>query len=290
MSRSSAESPPEIHYPDSDGQPMGESGIHVNATLTLFGTLKLYYRRRTDLYFTADMFFYYEQGNPRAVKAPDLMVIKGVESREERRSYKLWVEKRVPAVIFEITSEETRRDDTVIKRDLYARLGVAEYFLFDPLGEYLDPQLQGYRLEDGRYQPIVPDADGKLDCLELGLKFQADEEWVRLIDAATDRRIPHFTELGDLTEQQAEALEGLREDLFKGRKELDRERKKAAREARKADTERQKAEAERQKADAERQKADAERQKADAERQKAEVLEAEVARLRALLEARASGG
>ena len=31
-----------------------------------------------------------------------------------------------------------------------------EYFLFDPLGEYLRLPLQGYRLRRGRYEPITP--------------------------------------------------------------------------------------------------------------------------------------
>ena len=57
-------------------------------------------------------------------------------------------------MIFEVTSSKTRKEDSVTKRDLYAKLGVLEYFLFDPLGDYLKPRLQGYRLEDDRYSPI----------------------------------------------------------------------------------------------------------------------------------------
>jgi hypothetical protein len=37
---------------------------------------------------------------------------------------------------------------------------VAEYFLFDPLGECLDPRLQGFRLEGGEYVELEPDATG----------------------------------------------------------------------------------------------------------------------------------
>src|SRR4051794_429418 len=91
MSTSSAKSPPEVFYPESDGQPMGETGIHVNTTFELFWELKkLVFKDRPDVYVAADMFFYYEQGNPRAVKAPDVMVIKGVDGTFERRTFKLW--------------------------------------------------------------------------------------------------------------------------------------------------------------------------------------------------------
>ena len=44
--------------------------------------------------------------------------------------------------------------DTVQKLRQYAKLGVAEYYLFDPLGEFLKPPLQGYHLDE----PIITSA------------------------------------------------------------------------------------------------------------------------------------
>ena len=64
------------------------------------------------------------------------MLIKGV-GKHERRSFRTWEEKAVPCVIFEITSEEGREVDAVEKPAVYARLGVKEYFLFDPERAYL---------------------------------------------------------------------------------------------------------------------------------------------------------
>ena len=259
MSTSLAKATPEVHYPDSDGQPMGETGIHVNATLELFWTIKkVVFGHRRDVYVAADMFFYYEQGNPRAVKAPDIMVIKGVDHPEERRSFKLWVEKRVPNVVFEITSEDSRKDDTVVKLELYARLGVAEYFLFDPLGEYLDPPFRAYRLEGGRYTPIAPEADGSLVSLELGLGLRAINSRVRLFDLTNGEMIPDWND----DAERYLAGRALRRDLAEERKAREKLERKAKREAKKLETE---------------------RKKADAERQKAEALAAEVTRLRALL-------
>ena len=48
---------------------------------------------------------------------------------------------------------------------------VAEYFLFDPRGEYLSPALQGYRLIEGQYVPIEP-VSGRLPSVELGLAWK----------------------------------------------------------------------------------------------------------------------
>lgn len=67
-------------------------------------------------------------------------------------------------------------------------LRVLEYFLFDPLDEYLDPALQGYRLVEGEYRPIEP-VDGRLPSEVLGLHLEADRGFVRLFDPETDERL-----------------------------------------------------------------------------------------------------
>lgn len=96
-------------------------------------------RDQPDVYVTGNLFFYYEQGNPRAVLAPDVFVTKGVPKRiekdgrsQKRLTYRLWEEGQVPCLVIEMTSESTRKEDTW-KKNQYARLGVEELFLFDPL-------------------------------------------------------------------------------------------------------------------------------------------------------------
>src|SRR5205823_14523193 len=75
--------------------------------------------------------------------------------------------------------------DTGPKKDLYERIRVEEYILFDPLGDYLRPQLQGYRLFRGRYQPIPLAEDGTLLSRTTGLRMKPEGRRLRLIDAAT---------------------------------------------------------------------------------------------------------
>ncbi len=84
--------------------------------------------------------------------------------------------------MLEVTSRSTRREDTVTKRDIYAALGVREYFLFDPLGEYLRPRLQGFRLIDGSYEPMTPREHGSLLSDVLGLELHPRGEQLRLND------------------------------------------------------------------------------------------------------------
>ena len=82
-------------------------------------------------------------------------MVQGV-AKGERRTYRLWEEGQSPEVVFDISSRGSRLEDLGTKRAVYAMLGVREYFLYDPLGEYLRPPLQGYRLQDGKYQRLLP--------------------------------------------------------------------------------------------------------------------------------------
>ncbi len=171
----------EIKYPESDGKPMAESDIHIEQLINLRFALRTFFRERADVYVGANMFLYYTEGDPHDVVAPDVFVVIGAPNRL-RRTYKVWQENgHVPNVIFEISSESTRREDLYSKRGLYADLGVQEYFLFDPLGEYLTPRLKGYRLQDGAYVPI---ADEPLTSAALQLQFRVEGSNLRVHDPA----------------------------------------------------------------------------------------------------------
>jgi len=126
----------EIHYPDGDGKPMAETGIHVLIMVALIGTLREYLRHRREVYVIGNIFLYYEEGHPESRRSPDVMVVKGVDGTYQRRSFKTWEERAVPSFILEITSDETAEEDLGPKRELYERLGVREYFLFDPLHDF----------------------------------------------------------------------------------------------------------------------------------------------------------
>jgi Uma2 family endonuclease len=193
-----------VYYPSSDGEPMAETDIHVLAIILLFEGLRDALRGRPLHYVAADIFWYWEQGNPRARCAPDIMVVRGVVDRL-RRSFRSWQENNaVPSVVFEISSEETWQNDLEGKRELYARLGVREYFLFDPEALYLDPPLRGFRLDAGASVEIQLDADGSLVCQELGLRLIREGQMVRLINLATGTPIPTKDERAEQERQRAE--------------------------------------------------------------------------------------
>jgi Uma2 family endonuclease len=195
---------PQIDYPESDGKPMAETDTHRQAMLDTIATLADFFRARPDVYVAGNLLLYYKQGEPSSVTAPDVFVVFGLDKRP-RRTYKLWEEKQAPAVVIEFTSRSTALEDQGNKRVLYSWMGVQEYFLCDPLAEYLDPPLQGYRLVDGEYVRLLPDADGALPSDALGLRLRREGGRLRLLDAATGEQIPWPDENAEMRRAEAAA-------------------------------------------------------------------------------------
>ena len=178
----------EVEYPSSDGKPLAENDAQLAAILYGVSALRVRYAGRDDVYVSGDLLIYYEEGNPRVSVAPDVFVVFGVEDRM-RMSYKVWEEGKGPDFVLEVASPGTWREDVGRKRDVYAGLGVREYWLYDPLGEHLEPALQGNRLVDGEYerQPLLESRDGRLGLRSgtLGLELWAEGRKMRFRDPET---------------------------------------------------------------------------------------------------------
>jgi Uma2 family endonuclease len=177
-----------IHYPESDGKPMAETDVPIDVLIYLREALKDYFRDEPQVYVAGNMLLYYEEGNPAACVAPDVFVVQGV-AKGERRTYKLWEEGQPPTVVFEITSRGSRLEDLGTKRALYAMLGVREYFLYDPLGEYLRPPLQGHRLQQGEYERVLPGGEEVLVSQALSLELRIEGGQLRVVNPATGERL-----------------------------------------------------------------------------------------------------
>src|SRR5207253_673154 len=109
--------------------------------------------------------------NPRDRRDPDILVARGVGDHI-RRSFRVWEEGTLPCVLFEVASKKTWRNDVGPKKELYATIGIPEYFIFDPEKKYVRPPLQGFRLKKkGVYAAIQPARDGSLRSRELGLRM-----------------------------------------------------------------------------------------------------------------------
>lgn len=195
----------DVHYPESDGKPMGETEIHIREIMYVCQALDEHLRHVPDVYVGADLLLYYVEGNPKMCVVPDVFVTLGVP-RGERRTYKLWQEGRPPSIIVEVTSDSTSNEDVVKKKALYERLGVEEYVLHDPLGDYLNPPLQAFRLVMGRYQAVPLDSGGSFQSRALGITFRMEGRGVRLLDTATGELILSNEEVREASRAMQEKL------------------------------------------------------------------------------------
>ncbi len=262
-----------VEYPSGDGQPMAENDWQLMAIINSVSALQYHYRDRPDVYVSGDLFIYYEEGNPRARVAPDVFVAFGVPNHK-RPVYKLWEEGVVPAFVMEVASRGTWREDEGRKAMLYERLGVPEYWQYDPTGEYLGLKLKGRRLVEGAYvpQPVVESLDGTLLLRSetLALDFRVKGEESHFFDPATgERLLSRIDQLAarDAAESRAEAAES----------------RAGAAESRAGAAE-SRAEVAESRAVAAESRADAAASRADTAESRAEAAEAELAALRALLD------
>ena len=206
-----------VHYPVEDDQPMSETFKHGDVSSDARTVLDLHHIDRADACVGANHFLYYEEGNPRAVVSPDVFVAYGVPKQTDREVWKVWVEGKVPDLILEVTSKSTRKEDEKKKKDIYERLGVTEYWQFDPTGDYLDPILKGRALADGRYRELeLERRDGGLCRFSevLGLDLRLEGGRLRFFD-------PRRREYLLTPEEQHQALEAAEARI----RELERQRR-----------------------------------------------------------------
>jgi Uma2 family endonuclease len=150
----------------------------------------------------------------------------------------VWEEGKGPDVVIEVTSLKTRHQDETEKPAIYAKLGVQEYFLYDPLREYLDPPLQGYRrTEAGSYAPIpttrkhdhlltVPSQvfNMELHLEEMRLRLYDTDQATYLLSYEESIQVRHLIDehvkLVEEQQQQAEEQRQLAEEQQEKVKEL----------------------------------------------------------------------
>ena len=205
--------PDTTDYPDSDGLPMAENESQFWPILYVGSALDRYYQAREDVYVVGNLLLYYQEGDRSKSVSPDLMVVLGA-SKHIRSSYRLWEEPKAPDFVLEIASESTHRIDRGVKRDLYAGMGVLEYWQYDPTGSYLEPPLLGFRLVEGRYVPVSATAleGGTLTAgsevlgLELHLKPGAPvREALHFYDPVRGEYLRTYREVDQAREEEAQA-------------------------------------------------------------------------------------
>lgn len=185
------------YYPTSDGRPIGEIPIHFRNSLLVTDVLDAWFASDPLVYIAGNMFLYYVRGDRWKHVSPDVFVVRGISKDKPRKTYFLWEEGKAPDLVIELTSASTCEEDIDDKKAIYCDiLGVREYILFDPYGEYLNPRLQGFRLDQGYVaMPIVA---GRLPSEVLGLEFEPSGMDLRLYDPSAGRWLPTPEEVRQL--------------------------------------------------------------------------------------------
>ena len=198
-----------IDYPSSDGKPMADNDAQRAAIIYALDALQTWFAERADVYVSGDLLIYYREGDPGVSIAPDVFVVIGA-AKHERPSYRLWEEPKAPDFVLEVASPNTWRDDLGPKRRVYERLGVREYWQYDPTGDCLPQRLQGLRLTVDGYevQAAERSADGVLtlvsDVLGLELRARAGRQ-MRFHDPAMGRDLLSHREEHARAEREAAA-------------------------------------------------------------------------------------
>ena len=196
-----------IVYPDTDGMPLPDGEYQAPLYIRVVGTLRVHFRNVPGARVNGDTFIYYVEGNPRRSVSPDCYVAIGlsqesIESIERNNVYLVWEVGKAPDFVLEIASPSTASRDLGSKRELYAELGVGEYWRYDETGgDYYGEPLVGERLVDGEYQRLElrRENDGGVwchsDALNLDLWWSGGD--LRFWDPVAERWLLSHEEAQD---------------------------------------------------------------------------------------------
>ena len=205
-----------IFYPETDSMPLPDGEFQAPLYIRIVGTLRVHFRNVPGARVNGDTFLYYIEGNPRRSVSPDCYVVFGLSeaaqhslSLEGNNTYLLWEVGKPPDFILEIGSPSTASADLGRKRDLYAELGVGEYWRYDATGgDFYGEPLVGEVLVDDEYRPITlrHERDGGIwshsDVLNLDLWYEDGD--LRFWDPVAGRwLLTHEEEQTGRMEEQA---------------------------------------------------------------------------------------
>ena len=206
-----------IFYPETDGLPLPDGEYQAPIFRKAVGTLEVHFNDVEGAVVSGNTFLYYVEGNPRRVVSPDCYVAFDLSdaaleslSIRENNTYLLWEVGKPPDFVLEIGSPSTARRDLIEKRDLYAQIGVGEYWRFDGTGgDFYRKPLVGERLVDGEYERLEMryEGDGSVwahsDALNLDLWWIDGE--LRYWDPAREKWLMNHQETDDALRESEEA-------------------------------------------------------------------------------------
>ena len=198
--------PDEFEHPEDHMEQVDE----IDEIMGLLRSRFTDFGRRADVFLSRETNVCYDRRNLNIRIYPDVYLAFGVDARAipPRKLYLPWEAGKPPDWALEVASQSTGRNDINRKPDIYAHIGVPEYWRFDPSGgRYHGDPLYGGILTGGAYRPVelTTEPDGILKGYSpvLGLSLCWDEGWPRFYDPATGRYLENWREAALRAEQSA---------------------------------------------------------------------------------------
>ena len=207
---------PDIFY--EEPEPPEDALVQERSVDRIKRLLWEHYENLADVFISGMFYICYDRTDGNRRVQPDTFIAFDVEAEDIRRNlpnFWVWEVGKVPDFALEVASPSTASNDLGRKRDLYAELGIAEYWRFDPTGGELYGQpLAGERLVGGEYQPydLHREADGSVRGYSelLGIDFYWDGEEFDVLDPATGETIDKRV----AAEQRADIAEARNRELL----------------------------------------------------------------------------
>ena len=193
-------------YPSEDGKPMAASDYHLRLLIWTLQALEAHFAQNPEVYISGDIMMYYREGDPRKSISPDVLVCFGINPKL-RLTYKTWEEGKAPDFVMEFSSKSTYDKDLGEKRDVYASLGIQNYFLYDAEGLYLPSPMMGFTLVDGEYVAISADEQGGFRASVLDLDFHIRDGEIAIYDPIVGEWLETRAERTEMAEARAENAE-----------------------------------------------------------------------------------
>ena len=212
-----------------DPPPLPEGMLQNPIIIYLYSAIDAFFSGRAGVFVDTNTFIYYDRSDRNRRIAPDLYVALGVDADAIRRrnGYLIWEVGKPPDFVIEVASSSTARNDLTAKRELYARIGIGEYWRSDPsAGDLYGAPLIGEMLVSGEYRLIETHtgSDGDLwaHSPTLDLDFHWESDRLQVLDPSENRFFRSYIELGDALTESDEALRALESENRALREQLRR--------------------------------------------------------------------
>ncbi len=168
-----------------------DQNLEIAELLGIFRARFTDFNQRPDVFLDNETYICYDPSNLNVRVSPDIYLAFGVDAAaiRPRKLYLPWEVGKPPDFALEVASASTAAVDVNRKPQIYAAIGIAEYWRFDPTGgANHGAPLAGELLTNGVYRPVelTTEPDGILKGYSpvLGLSLCWDDGWPLLYDPA----------------------------------------------------------------------------------------------------------